>query len=140
MSRILCIDYGLKRVGIAVTDKLLLISYPLVTVEKNDLFKFLDDYFAKEEVDRVVVGDPVIYGSECNIMDEIDNFVCIFKSKYQKEVVLFNERYTTNIAKYCIYNDNMSKKNKRDKGLLNKVSSAVILESYLNSLKKSNIP
>ena len=121
MGRILCIDYGLKKVGIAVTDTSLIIASPLITVENKNLFSFLDDYFKKEDVDKVVIGDPVVYGQESNIKNEINNFINIFKSKYKKEIVLFNERYTTEIAKYYLYNSNIKKKNRQDKTILKKI-------------------
>ena len=135
MGRILCIDYGLKKVGIAVTDTSLIIASPLITVENKNLFSFLDDYFKKEDVDKVVIGDPVVYGQESNIKNEINNFINIFKSKYKKEIVLFNERYTTEIAKYYLYNSNIKKKNRQDKTILDKMSASIILQSYLRTLK-----
>lgn len=136
MSRILCIDYGLKRVGIAVTDNSSIIAYPLITLENKNLLSFLDNYFKKEDVNTVIIGDPVTYGKESNIKDEIDKFINVFKDKYKKDIILFNERYTTKIAQYYLHGSDIKKKYKKDKTLLDKISATILLQSYLNSSKK----
>ena len=136
MGRLLGIDYGLKRIGIAVTDPLLIISYPLITIENKDIFKFIDEYFKKEIVDKVVIGDPVIYNGETNIKSSIDIFINDFKIKYpDKDIVLFNERYTSNIAKYYLKNGSFKKKDRANKANLDKISASVILSQYLDSIK-----
>ena len=75
MARILSIDYGLKKVGIAVTDLLQIIAYPLKTVDNCAIFRFLDEYFMTESVEKIIVGDPVIFSNEENISESIDIFV-----------------------------------------------------------------
>lgn len=136
MPRIMCFDYGLRRIGIAVTDTSKTISFPLCTVNSLDIVKFIDEYLQKEKVDTFIVGDPIIYNSEVNIKDEINKFVNLLKMHYNdKKIILYNERYTSKIAQYCISLSNRKKSDRRNKNEIDMISASLILNSYLDSIK-----
>lgn len=135
-GRIMAIDYGLARTGLAITDPLKIISYPLTTVKPRELFKYLDKYFKKGDVSIIVVGYPESYNNENTIKEDILNLFNTLKGKYiDKEVVLYNERYTSKIGNYYLLNSGVNKKKRSEKGVLDKISASVILDSYLNYLK-----
>ena len=137
-GRVMAIDYGLARTGLAVTDPLKIISYPLTTVKSKELLKYLDKYFKKVEVNVIIVGYPVSYGSENTIKDDIIDLSDKLKTKYvDKEIILYDERYTSKIASYYLLNSGVNKKKRAEKGNLDKISASVILESYLNYLKNN---
>jgi len=135
-GRIMAIDYGLARTGLAITDPLKIISYPLTTVKPKELIKYLDKYFKKGDVSIIVLGYPESYNSENTIKNEILELFNILKGKFvDKEVVLYNERYTSKIGNYYLLNSGVNKKKRSEKGVLDKISASVILDSYLNYLK-----
>jgi len=137
-GRVMAIDYGLARTGLAVTDPLKIISYPLTTVKSKELLKYLDKYFKKVEVNVIILGYPVSYGSENTIKDDIIDLSDKLKTKYvDKEIILYDERYTSKIASYYLLNSGVNKKKRAEKGNLDKISASVILESYLNYLKNN---
>lgn len=137
-GRVMAIDYGLARTGLAVTDPLKIISYPLTTVKSKELLKYLDKYFKKVEVNVIIVGYPVSYGSENTIKDDIIDLSDKLKTRYvDKEIILYDERYTSKIASYYLLNSGVNKKKRAEKGNLDKISASVILESYLNYLKNN---
>ena len=132
----MCFDYGLKRIGIAVTDLSNTLAFPLTTVNNYEVIKFIDDYLKKESVNKFIIGDPVVYNSEVNIKDEIEKFVSLLKENYpDKEIVLHNERYTSKIAQYCISVSNKKKSDRRNKNEIDMISASLILNSYLESIK-----
>ena len=132
----MCFDYGLKRIGIAVTDLSNTLAFPLTTVNNYEVIKFIDDYLKKESVNKFIIGDPVVYNSEVNIKDEIEKFVSLLKENYpDKEIVLHNERYTSKIAQYCISVSNKKKSDRRNKNEIDMISASLILNSYLDSIK-----
>ena len=136
MPRMMCFDYGLKRIGIAVTDLSNTLAFPLTTVNNSEVIKFIDDYLKKESVNKFIIGDPVVYNSEVNIKDEIEKFVSLLKENYpDKEIVLHNERYTSKIAQYCISVSNKKKSDRRNKNEIDMISASLILNSYLESIK-----
>ena len=136
MSRMMCFDYGLKRIGIAVTDLSNTLAFPLTTVNNSEVIKFIDDYLKKESVNKFIIGDPVVYNSEVNIKDEIEKFISLLKENYtDKEIVLHNERYTSKIAQYCISVSNKKKSDRRNKNEIDMISASLILNSYLESIK-----
>lgn len=137
MARILAIDYGEKRAGIAVTDPLKIIGTALQTVGTSDLLNFLSDYFKKEEVETILIGDPKnLDNTPQKISREVNSFVEELKKKFpDKKIIRTDERFTSKIAQQVILNSGINKKARRDKSLLDKVSAVVILQSYLDSLR-----
>lgn len=133
MARVLAIDFGLKRTGIAITDPLGMIASPLETVQTSVLGKFLREYFLKEEVNVVVVGLPKRLNNEdTHATQPVLRFVEQFKKKFpEKEVSLVDERFTSKMALASMVEGGMKKKDRREKGNIDKVSAAIILQSYL---------
>ena len=135
MARILGIDYGAKRVGLAATDPLQIIANALTTVRKIDLFDYLSDYFEKEEVEAIVVGEPKQRdGSASEIESEIKGFVRNFKKKYPNiEVIRHDERFTSSMAQQSLIDSGLKKKDRQKKELVDQVAADIILNSYLQS-------
>lgn len=135
MGRILAIDYGTKRTGIAVTDPLRIIPGGLATVATHELPAFLAGYFAKEPVDIIVVGYPTnMNGEESASMKQIRPFVEKLRKQYpDKELVMFDERFTSVIAQRAILESGIGKMARRNKALVDEVSATIILESYMDS-------
>lgn len=140
MGRILSIDYGQKRVGIAVTDPLRIIATGLSTVHSKDIFPFLDDYLKKEQVDIIVVGLPKHYNNtESDAMRYIRPFFKKLKERYPTiECVLFDERFTSKIAFQSMIDGGVKQKDRRNKELIDKVSATILLQDYLNFLKNKS--
>ncbi len=137
MGRILAIDFGTKRTGIAVTDPLRIVPGGLTTVATHELMAFLAGYFAKEQVDRIVVGHPTnMNGEESASMQQIRPFVDKLRKQYSdKEVVMFDERFTSVLAQKAILEAGIKKMARRNKALVDEVSATIILESYMNSIQ-----
>ena len=137
MGRILAIDFGTKRTGIAVTDPLRIIPGGLTTVATHELMSFLSGYFAKEPVDLIVVGHPTnMNGEESASMQQIRPFVDKLRKQYpDKEVVMFDERFTSVLAQKAILEAGIKKMARRNKALVDEVSATIILESYMNSIQ-----
>ena len=137
MGRILAIDFGTKRTGIAVTDPLRIIPGGLTTVATHELMAFLAGYFAKEQVDLIVVGHPTnMNGEESASMQQIRPFVDKLRKQYpDKEVVMFDERFTSVLAQKAILEAGIKKMARRNKALVDDVSATIILESYMNSIQ-----
>lgn len=135
MGRILAIDYGTKRTGIAVTDPLRIIPGGLTTVATHELDTFLAGYFSKEQVDVIVVGHPTnMNGEESASMAQIRPFVAKLKKQYpDREIVMFDERFTSVIAQRAIRDAGIKKMARRNKALVDEVSATIILESYMDS-------
>lgn len=135
MGRILAIDYGTKRVGIAVTDPLKIIANGLTTVHSKDVFDFLKDYFAKEVVECIVVGEPKRLNNEAAQAEE---HIAPFVKKLKKEfpsmnIERYDERFTSKMAFQAMIDGGMKKKDRQDKGMVDKISATLILQSYLES-------
>ena len=137
MGRILAIDYGTRRTGIAVTDPLRIIPGGLTTVATHELMSFLADYFSREQVDLVVVGYPTnMNGEESASMKQIRPFVAKLTKQYpDKEIVMFDERFTSVLAQKAILDAGIKKMARRNKALVDEVSATIILESYMNSIQ-----
>jgi putative holliday junction resolvase len=135
MARILAIDYGLKRTGIAVTDPLQLIANGLTTVETKTLIGFLQDYLQKEEVETIVVGEPrQMDYSHSEIEPAIRQFIAEFKKKVpDAKIERFDECFTSRLATQAMIAAGYKKKDRRKKELIDKVSATIILQSYLES-------
>lgn len=135
MSRILAIDYGKKRTGIAVTDTLQMIANGLTTIETNELEKFIVDYVTKEDVSVIVVGKPTqMNGENSENMKRIEPFFNRLKKLFpDKEITYYDERFTSVLAHQTMIQSGIGKKARQDKALVDKISATIILEDYLQS-------
>ena len=134
MPRIVAIDFGLKRTGIAVTDEMKMIASPLETIDTHNLFPFLKDYFSKNNVEKIILGFPKDVDENAQIVIAIKKVFTKLKKEFKdKEIILHDERYTSKISSYLIKSNNLKKKERSDKRLLDRVSACIILQSFLNS-------
>lgn len=133
MGRILAIDYGTKRVGIAVTDSLRIIASGLTTLHSKDVISFLENYIKTEKVDIIVVGEPkTLSNQKSDSARFIDPFVTHLKKKFpQISIERFDERFTSLIAQQTIIASGLSKKDRRNKETVDLVSATIILQDYL---------
>lgn len=133
MPRVLAIDYGLKRTGIAVTDYSRIIASPLTTVRTHDLLDFLKDYFAREEVDEVVIGYPKqLNNKPSEMVMHIDPFVRRFEKNFPGiSITRVDERFTSSIAQQAMIDGGMKKSRRMDKTNVDKISASLILQSWL---------
>ena len=138
MGKIMAVDYGKKRCGIAVTDELQIIASGLQTVETVELFPFLTGYFAQNRVEAIVVGLPIdLKGNLSEIEQEISGFIEKFKMEYPEiEVHRFDERFTSKMASFFISQSGKNKKKREEKGLVDKVSATLILQNFLEQKQK----
>ena len=137
MSRILAIDYGQKRTGIAVTDTLQMIANGLATVETKELEKFIVGYVANEDVSTIVVGKPTqMNGENSENMKRIEPFFNRLKRLFpDKEITYYDERFTSVLAHQAMLQSGIGKKARQNKALVDKISATVILEDYLQSIR-----
>ncbi|MBO4689845.1 MAG: Holliday junction resolvase RuvX [Paludibacteraceae bacterium] len=137
MGRILAIDFGRKRTGLAVTDILRITANPLLTIETKDLLAWLADYFAKEKVDEVVIGHPTqMDGSDSESMNYIRPFIGNFKKQFpEMPITMYDERFTSVLAHRAMLAGGMKKKDRQDKAVVDKIAACIILEGYLDSLR-----
>ncbi|HBK88078.1 MAG: Holliday junction resolvase RuvX [Cyclobacteriaceae bacterium] len=135
MGRILAIDYGMKRTGLAVTDPLRIIATALTTVESHRLMVFLDDYFRKEVVDELVLGFPRRLNTQDTDMTPLVRTLADqLKARFpDKPLTLVDERFTSSIAQRAMIDGGMKKKDRRIKGNVDQISATIILQSYLTS-------
>ncbi|MEM7297223.1 MAG: Holliday junction resolvase RuvX [Bacteroidota bacterium] len=135
MPRILAIDYGAKRTGLAVTDPIGIIATPLDVIATHMLESFLTDYFEKEVVEKVVIGMPKnTDGSDTNATPLVQAFINRFKKVFpSKQLILHDERFTSRMAMDAMISGGMKKKNRREKGNVDKISATIILQSFLES-------
>ena len=137
MGRILAIDYGRKRTGLAVTDMLRITANPLLTIETSELMNWLTDYFAKEQVDEVVIGHPTkMNGQESESMNYIRPFLGVFKKTFpDKPITMYDERFTSVLAHRAMIDGGMKKKDRQNKAVVDKIAACIILEGYMDSLR-----
>ena len=135
MGRILAIDFGSKRSGIATTDPLGIVATPLKALFTHHIFDFLSQYFKKEEVEKVVVGWPKnIDGSDTNNTPLVRAFLNRFKKLFpEMPLSLQDEWNTSNFAKTALIESGIKKKRRRDKLVIDQISAVLILQSYLES-------
>lgn len=133
MGQIMAIDYGKKRTGIAVTDDLQIIASGLDTVETEKLMQFLKEYFSSNTVDEVVIGLPTdLRGNLSEVETSIRGFIEVFSKEFPAMPVhRQDERFTSKIASHFISQSGKSKKQRQDKGLIDKVSATLILQNFL---------
>lgn len=136
MGRILAIDYGRKRSGIAVTDPLRITANGLETVPTHQLMDFLKNYVSKEKVDIIVIGKPTrLSGEDSENMQYITPFVNQLRKTFPGvEIVFADERFTSVLAHKTMLDAGLKKKDRQDKALVDKISATIILQGYLNGL------
>lgn len=135
MGRIMGIDYGRKRTGVAVTDPLQIIAGNLATVPTHTLMQYIKDYVARESVDRIVIGQPSQLNGEPS---ESMKYITPFVNRLRKElpdmpVVMYDERFTSTIAHQAMINGGMKKSDRRDKSRVDAIAATIILNDYLQS-------
>ena len=137
MGRILAIDYGKKRTGLAVTDPLRIIATPLETVLTNELHSYLAAYVKKETVDEFVVGMPkTLKNEDSEIAPLVRIFVEELKKIYpEKKIHLEDERFTSHMAMQAMIEGGMKKKDRQVKGNVDKISATIILQSFLRTIQ-----
>lgn len=137
MGRILAIDYGTKRTGLAVSDPLRIIAGALETVDTKLLERYVADYCAANDVDTIVLGKPSqMNGTPSETMRFIEPLAARLRARFpDKEVVLYDERFTSVIAQRTIRESGIGRMARRDKSLVDKVAATVILQSYMDSRK-----
>lgn len=136
MGRIMAIDYGSKRVGLAVTDNLRMISSGLTTIHSKDLIEFLENYFKRETVDIIVVGEPkTMQNNKSNSSRFIDPFVKQLQKKFpDKKIARLDERFTSLIAKQTMLQGGLKKKDRQNKETVDLISATIILQDYMSSI------
>ena len=137
MARILSIDYGKKRTGLAVTDPLQLIAGGLATVSTSGLFDFLQDYISREEVERIVIGEPrQPNGQPSENLARVQQFVNRWrKAVPQIPIELYDERFTSVLAHQAMLDGGLRKKARQDKALVDEISATILLQDYMRSRK-----
>lgn len=132
MARILALDYGTKRTGIAVTDELQLIASGLTTVPTHELLKFLQDYLAAEQVERILIGEPKRMNNEAS---GVEADIISFREKLEKVTSIpierVDERFTSKMAVQTMLDSGLKKKKRKDKALVDEISATIILQTYL---------
>jgi len=136
VPKFLSIDYGKKRTGIAITDSQNIIASPLTTVETSNLNSFLKNITDKEDITKIIVGDPKnLDNSSTDISTDVDVFTQNLIKIFQNiQVIRIDERFTSKMAKQAILISGVNKKRRQDKKLVDQVSAAIILQSYLSQL------
>lgn len=137
MARLLSVDYGKKRCGIAVTDPLQIIPGGLATVPTSELLTFLKDYTAREQVERIIVGEPKQpNGQPSENLPRVKAFVAqLRKALPQIPVAFYDERFTSVLAHKAMIDGGLGKKARQDKALVDEISATIILQDYMNSKK-----
>lgn len=137
MARILSIDYGKKRTGLAVTDPLQIIAGGLATVSTSSLFEWLQQYMAKEQVERIIIGEPrQPNGQPSENLARVQQFVNRWrKAVPDVPIEYFDERFTSVLAHQAMRDGGLKKKTRQDKALVDEISATIILQDYLRSRK-----
>lgn len=132
MARILALDYGTKRTGIAVTDELQLIASGLTTVPTDELLKFLQEYLAAEQVERILIGEPKRMNNEAS---GVEADIISFRENLEKATSIpierVDERFTSKMAVQTMLDSGLKKKKRKDKALVDEISATIILQTYL---------
>ncbi|MBP5340255.1 MAG: Holliday junction resolvase RuvX [Prevotella sp.] len=136
MARILSIDYGRKRTGLAVTDPLQIIAGGLVTVSTSELFDWLQAYVAREQVERIVIGEPrQLNGQPSENLPRVQQFVNRWrKAVPQIPIEFYDERFTSVLAHKAMLDGGLRRKARQDKALVDEISATILLEDYLRSV------
>ena len=137
MGRILGIDYGEKRIGLAHTDDVKLIASPLDTVPAKDIFNYLSNYFIQENVESIVVGEPkTLDNKPALISKKIKLFTNKLTTLFKKPIYMIDERFTSKMAINTMVFLKTKKSKRKDKSLVDKISATIILQSYLDRIDK----
>lgn len=133
MGRILAIDYGRKRIGIAVTDPCQIIANSLTTVGPHEIMRFLSEYFSREKVDRVVVGYPKqLDNTDSENMKYIKPFLSGFRKRFpDMPVEMYDERFSSVLAHKALIDGGAKKKQRQNKAIVDAISATIILQSYM---------
>jgi putative Holliday junction resolvase len=133
LARILAIDYGLKRTGIAVTDPFRIIATALTTIHSRELIPFLKDYFKKEQVDQIIIGLPLNWDeSETHATSLVEKCIVQLKKNFPTlPIETVDERYTSKMARDSMLEMGMKKKDRRRKELVDQIAAAIMLQEYL---------
>ncbi len=135
MGRILGIDYGSKRIGLAVTDPLQIFASPLITVSPGDFDNYMKDFLKTNEVDAFVIGYPVQMNNQPSTsVVYINPFIKKLKRTYpEKHIYLADERFTSQMALRTMIDGGVKKKDRKDKSMVDKISASIILQSFLDN-------
>ncbi len=138
MGRILAIDYGTKRTGIAVSDPLRIIAGALETVETKGLERWLAEYFAREEVSTIVLGKPSrMDGTPSDTWRFVEPLAARLRRAWpDKEVVFYDERFTSVLAHRAMLESGIGRMARRDRALVDRISATIILQGYMESLTR----
>lgn len=133
MARILAIDYGIKRTGIAVTDEMQLIASGLTTIATPTLFSFLNDYLTNEKVEKVIIGEPKqMNGLPSESAVYIEQFCVEFKKTYPNmPLVKVDERFTSKLAFKTMIDSGLNKKKRQNKALIDEIAATILLQDYI---------
>jgi len=133
MGRILAIDYGAKRTGLAVSDPMQIIATALETVETPQLISYLKAYFHKEQVEKTIIGLPKrLNNTDSEMAPAVRQFMEIFKNSFPDKVIIpVDERFTSSMAQKAMIEGGMKKKDRQVKGNVDKISAVLILQSYM---------
>jgi putative holliday junction resolvase len=136
MARILSIDYGKKRTGLAVTDPLQIIATGLTTVETPQLFKYLKEYFAKEQVELIIMGEPKnMDDSDTHATPLVKQAVARLKKEFPTiPVKMVDERFTSKMASQAMIDMGLKKKQRQNKALVDEIAATIMLQEYLRSI------
>ena len=136
MSRIIALDFGLKRIGIAITDDSNKLAFGIETSDYSDIIKTLRKIIKQNQIGTIVVGKPVKMNNIPSLIERnIQNFIKKLKKEFSSiDIERYDERFTSIIAKKAIRTSSLNKKKKRDKKLVDKVSATLILQSYLQKI------
>lgn len=135
MGRIIGIDWGLKRIGLAVTDPLQIFASPLITVSTPEFDNFIRNYLKTEEIDAFVIGYPVQMNNKpSESVTYINPFIKKLKKEYpEKHIYLADERFTSQMALRTMIDGGVKKKDRQDKSMVDKISASIILQSFLDN-------
>lgn len=133
MGRILALDYGKKRTGVAVTDPLQLIANGLTTIDSDQLIYWLKDYFKVEQVDKIILGYPTnLDGTDTHITAKVRKVKASLEKVFpDKEVILIDEWYSSKMAFQTMIDSGLSQKARRNKALIDEISATILLKDYL---------
>jgi putative Holliday junction resolvase len=137
MARILSIDYGQKRTGIAVTDDFQIIGSGLTTIPSTDIIPFLKTYFSKENVETVIIGEPKqMNGLPSESTEIIENFITQFHIEFPNmKIERVDERFTSKMAFQTMIDSGLKKKQRQNKELIDEIAATILLQDYLNYKK-----
>ena len=135
MARIICIDYGAKRCGLAVTDPLQIIATSLTTIDTKDLFNFLTDYFSKESVELILIGEPLnLDNTPTDATPLVQKAILDLGKKFpQIPIQTIDERFSSKNAVKAMVEMGMTKKDRRDKKTIDRVAATMLLQEYLSN-------